>query len=166
MLLTEEVGLLGAKDGGDEVSYLGIAEDGAGGLGGHDGGQGRGGGGADGDIDLLDHGLRAELRGRDHLGGALHDGGGHLPAPERDRELGGVLRGDGGHVGAGVGHIVGHGALGHGLRGEQGVGLDRVGAAAQQQLLKEAVEEGVLIHWLNNPGGDSLNIVDGGGQDV
>lgn len=164
--MTEEVGLLGAKDGGDEVSYLGVAEDGAGGLSGHDGGQGRGGGGADGNIDLLDHSLRAELCGRDHLGGALHNGGGHLSAPERDRELGGVLRGDGGHVGAGVGHIVGHGALGHGLRGKEGVGLDRVGAATQQQLLKQAVEEGVLIHGLNNPGGDSLDIVDGGGQDV
>lgn len=95
--------MLGTKDGGDEVSYLG-----AGGLGGHNGGEGRGGGGLDGDIDLLDNSLSAELCGRDDLGGALYYGGGHLPPPERDRELSGVLRGDSGHICAGVGHKVGH----------------------------------------------------------
>ena len=159
LLLAEDVGLLGAQQGGQQLGDLRVGGEGGGRLG--DGGE-RGGGG-DGHRHVLHHGLRTELRGGDHLGGALHQGGGHLLAPEGDGDDGGLLGGDGGDVGAGVGHLLGHLSLGHGHLGrQQRVGLERVGAAAvaQQELLEEAVEELVLVHWLHQPGADSLHIVD------
>ena len=155
--------MLSSKDGGDQGSYLRVGQGWGGGLGLGNLGQDGGGGGDDGHV--LDHSLRAELGGGDDLGGALHQRGGHLSAPEGDGDDGGVLRGDGGHVGAGVGHKLGGLSC---LDGSQGllILLTRVGGATQQQLLQQTVEQRVLVHWLHYPGAHCLHVVDGGGEDV
>jgi len=122
--------LLSSKDGGYQGSYLRVGQGWVGGLGLGNLGEDSGRGGDDGHV--LDHGLGAELGSRDDLGGALHQGGGHLPAPERDGDDGGVLGGDGGHISAGVGHKVGHGgALDRNRVGKERVLLGRIGATTK-----------------------------------